>query len=143
MKGAKARLSGLFFLVLAAGYPLHFAFAWGRYPGGYHPPHQNPVVVHRGYVEHGPRGCVGCGVGAAVVGGLVGGAIVGGIVAGSAPPPPTYVIQAPPPGTEVAVLPAGCTPMNVNGGTYYQCGPVWYQPFFGGNGVYYNVVPAP
>jgi hypothetical protein len=33
--------------------------------------------------------------------------------------------------------------MAVNGGNFYQCGPVWYQPYFGGNGVYYTVVPNP
>jgi hypothetical protein len=33
--------------------------------------------------------------------------------------------------------------MNVNGQQLYQCGPTWYQPFFGGNGVYYTVVQAP
>jgi hypothetical protein len=33
--------------------------------------------------------------------------------------------------------------MNVNGASYFQCGPAWYQPYVGGNGVYYVAVPAP
>lgn len=114
------------------------AHAWGRFPGGHHPDY-NPHFVHGG-------GCIGCGVGAAAVAGLVGGAIVGAVIAGSAAPPPTTVVVAnpgPPPGTQVAILPPGCASMAVNGAQLYQCGPVWYQPFFGANGVYYTVVPGP
>jgi hypothetical protein len=44
---------------------------------------------------------------------------------------------------QVAALPPGCASMMINNTQYYQCGPTWYQPFFGGNGVYYQIVPTP
>ena len=47
-----------------------------------------------------------------------------------AAPAPTAV------GTVVTTLPSGCA--SVSG--RYQCGSVWYQPYFGGNGVYYQIV---
>jgi hypothetical protein len=137
------------------------ASAWGRFDGGHHPAyggawaHRNPVVVHNTYVGRGGGGCVGCGIAGAAVAGLVGGAILGAAIAGAGsppPPPPTVVyenapqqvvVQAPPMGAQVAVLPPGCNSMNINGGQYYQCGAYWYQPFFGGNGVYYTMVPTP
>jgi hypothetical protein len=128
------------------------AGAWGRFEGGHHPTyggnwaHRNPVVVHNTYVNHGGGGCVGCGIGALAVAGLVGGAIVGAAIAGNQPPPPqqqTIIVQGAPMGSQVSVLPPGCNSMNINGGQYYQCGPYWYQPFFGGNGVYYTMVPTP
>jgi hypothetical protein len=66
-----------------------------------------------------------------------------------APPavPPDYVPPQPPapapsqPGVEVSTLPAGCQSTNINEVTYYICGSTWYQPYFGGNGAYYVVVP--
>jgi hypothetical protein len=127
------------------------AGAWGRFPGGAHPAyggawaHRDPVVVHNTYVNRGGGGCVGCGIGVAAVAGLVGGAIIGAAIAGNEPPPQptTVIVQGPPMGSQVAVLPPGCASMNINGGQYYQCGPYWYQPFFGGNGVYYTLVPTP
>lgn len=127
------------------------AAAWGRFDGGHHPvyggdwAHRNPVVVHNTYVTHAGGGCVGCGLAGAAVAGLVGGAILGAAIAGSAPPPPptTVVVQGPPVGAQVAVLPPGCASMMINNAQYYQCGPTWYQPFFGGNGVYYQIVPTP
>jgi hypothetical protein len=148
--------------LILAFLPIQNAMAWGQFDRPEHDVHwarQNPVVVHNVYVHHDVGGCVGCGVGVAAVAGLIGGAIIGAAVAGSAPPPPLVyetpppvVIQAPPPvyiqagppiGSEVAVLPPGCGNMNVNGVQYYRCGGVWYQPFFGGGGVYYTVVPSP
>jgi hypothetical protein len=30
-----------------------------------------------------------------------------------------------------ATLPAGCVPVAINGGTYYQCGATYYQPYQG------------
>lgn len=146
-------------LSLAMALPIPDAGAWGRFEGGHHPAYPggwarpHPEVIHRTYVEHGRGGgCVGCGVGDAAVAGLLGGAIIGAAISGaSAPPPETVVVQQPPPvviqqvpvGTEVAALPPGCGSTYVNGVTYYQCGPTWYQPYFGGNGVYYSVVPGP
>jgi hypothetical protein len=145
-------------LLLLCSLSANQAFAWGRYEGGWRPERRDPVVVHKVYVEHRHGGCVGCGAGVAAIAGLVTGAIIGAAVAGSSSPPPEVietpppvVIQAPPPvvyagppiGSEVAMLPPGCGNANVNGVTYYTCSGIWYQPFFGGNGVYYTVVPQP
>jgi hypothetical protein len=146
-------------LMIATFSPVQNASAWGRFDGGHHPAygggwaHQPPVVVHRTYVDHRGGGCVGCGIGVAAVAGLIGGAVIGAAIAGSPPPErtmvveqapqPVYVQQGMPIGTQVAGLPPGCGSMNVNGQQLYQCGPTWYQPFFGGNGVYYTVVPQP
>lgn len=79
--------------------------------------------------------------------GVAAGAVAGAAVASSYHEPSTVVVNpppaAPPPvsapatvGTIVTTLPSGC----VSSGGRYQCGPVWYQPYFGGNGVYYQVV---
>ena len=46
-------------------------------------------------------------------------------------------------GTQVTVLPPGSVARNVNGTVLYECGSVWYKPYFGSNGVYYEVVPPP
>jgi hypothetical protein len=126
------------------------AGAWGQFNGGHRPPMRNPVVVHNVYVNHGGNGCVGCGVGLAAVAGLATGVIVGAAIARPQPqtvyvaqPVPTMVIASPQMGAEYGALPPGCQSMNVNGVNYFQCGPTWYQPFVGGNGVYYQVVPTP
>ena len=42
-------------------------------------------------------------------------------------------------GATYAALPAGCPYANA----YYYCGGVYYQPYYGPNGVVYRVVPAP
>jgi hypothetical protein len=58
--------------------------------------------------------CVGCAVGAGVLGGLVAGAIIGGAVANQPPPPPPGYYPPPPPpyavapGPAYAELPPGC-----------------------------------
>ncbi len=152
--------------IVSSFFPMNQAKAWGRYEGGDHPDYNHryerdhPVVVHHTIVEHAgpPTGCLGCGVGIAAVAGLVGGIIIGSAIANHPAPvveqaqPQTIVVQAPPQtvvvqgpaiGSEVSSLPPNCTNVTVNGGTYYQCGPIWYQPFFGGNGVYYTVIQAP
>ena len=80
-------------------------------------------------------------VGAVAVG-VAAGAVAGAAVA-SASRPQTVVVQPPPPpppppvGGYVTTLPPGCA----ESGGRYLCGSVWYQPYFGGNGVYYQVVP--
>ena len=42
-------------------------------------------------------------------------------------------------------VPAGCTPSDVSGVTYYYYPTTntWFQPAFGANGVYYRVVLPP
>lgn len=112
-----------------------YAYSWGRFEGGHQPPPRNAVVVHEDYIHHGGHGCVGCGIGVAAVAGLATGVIIGSAMA---PPPQTIVI-----GSQYAALPPGCQSMVVNGYNYFQCGPVWYQPFMGGNGMYYQVIPTP
>jgi hypothetical protein len=62
--------------------------------------------------------------------------------------PSTTVIQQPVPaapayGTLVTILPPGSESRNVNGIMAYQCGSTWYRPYFGANGVYYEVVSPP
>jgi hypothetical protein len=54
----------------------------------------------------------------------------------AAPASPAY-------GTQVTTLPGGCTAQNVHGTMAYQCGSVWYRPYFGASGVYYEVVSPP
>jgi hypothetical protein len=132
-------------VLAAVSVPLQNAQAWGRFNGGIHPgydPHfrRDPVIVHREYVNGG-HGCIGCGVGAAAVVGLIAGAAIATAVV--AQPTQTVVVQGPPYGTQVGALPRGCNNMNVNGVTYYRCGPYWYQPYMGGNGVYYTLIPPP
>lgn len=86
-------------------------------------------------------------VGAVAVG-VAAGAVAGAAVASTAQPqtvvvtPPPAPPPAPPPtavGSVTTVLPSGC----VSSAAKYQCGSVWYQPYFGSNGVYYQVVPPP
>lgn len=78
--------------------------------------------------------------GAAAVG-VAAGAVAGAAVASAAAPQPVYVAPPPPPpppvvGTIVTALPPGC----VASGSRYQCGAIFYQPYFGSSGVYYQVV---
>ena len=109
---------------------------------------------HGGY--HG-GGCYGCGAAAGAVAGLAVGAMAGAAIASAAQPAtvyvqqPTVVVQQPvyqaqenlPIGTQFAVLPSGSRSMVVNGVNLYQNGPNWYKPYFGSNGVYYEVITAP
>jgi hypothetical protein len=117
--------------------------AAGGYHGGFY---------HGGYY-HG--GCYGCGAAAGAVAGLAVGAMAGAAIASASQPvyvqQPTVVVQQPtyytsgyqPIGTQFSVLPAGSHSMVVNGVNYYQNGENWYKPYFGSNGVYYEVVQAP
>jgi hypothetical protein len=43
----------------------------------------------------------------------------------------------------VTVLPPDCMTVLNDDLTYFQCGPVWYQPRYAGSGVTYVVVAAP
>ena len=79
----------------------------------------------------------------------IAGAAIAGVLIGAAAQPQTVIVEqqyapsALPYGTEITTLPPGCVSQNVNGTIVYQCGPVWYRPLFGSNGVYYEVVPPP
>ena len=86
---------------------------------------------------------------AAGIAGLAVGAMAGAAVASQPPPPTTVVVQqpmAPAPltlGMSLTYLPGNCVNINLSSGQYYECGPNWFKPYFGSNGVYYLVVPAP
>ena len=98
------------------------------YPA-YHPPVAVPYYAG--------RGCYGCAAAA--------GAIVGGVAAGAAyAAGATSAYGAPPPSpVGYATLPAGSQEVTRLGTVYYVNGNTWYQPVYGANGVYYQVVPAP
>lgn len=82
-------------------------------------------------------GCYGCAAAAGAIVGATAGAAAASASAASAVSA-TYVM-----GTNYATLPAGCAKNNVNGSTYYLCGSAWFQPSYGSNGVYYQVVANP
>ena len=119
--------------------------SWSHSYGGYHPP------AYGGY--HPPSyssGYSGGDVAAAGIAGLAVGAMAGAAMASQPPPPPTTVViqqpMAPPPltlGMSLTYLPGNCVNINLSSGQYYECGPNWFKPYFGSNGVYYLVVPAP
>lgn len=124
--------------------------AWSH-PQGYHPV---PVPAY-GYrpppVYYGNAGYSSGQVAAAGVAGLAVGAMVGASAASKQAPPPTTVVvqQQPmytsqlPVGTNLNNLPGGCVSVNVSSTQFYQCGMSWFRPYFGSNGAYYQVVPAP
>ncbi len=125
--------------------------AWSHPQGyGYHPA---PVPAY-GYrpppVYYGNTGYSSGQVAAAGVAGLAVGAMVGASAASrQAPPPTTVVVQQPmnpsqmPLGTNLNNLPGGCMSVTVSSTQFYQCGMNWFRPYFGSNGAYYQVVPAP
>lgn len=104
----------------------------GGYNGGYRPPAYG--AGYRGGAYYGNNGYSGGQVAGAAVAGLAVGAAIGSSAARNSAPTTQVVV--------VNSLPAGCVTV-VSGSTqYYQCGSTWYQPNFGGNGVYYQPVPA-
>jgi hypothetical protein len=125
--------------------------------GGYHPPAYYGGYHGYGYhppAYYGSSGYSGGDVAAAGIAGLAVGAMMGSAAASKpAPAPTTVVVQqpmAPPPppapmqiGTTLTYLPGGCVNINISSGQYYQCGTNWFRPYFGSNGAYYQVVPAP
>jgi hypothetical protein len=57
---------------------------------------------------------------------------------------PAPVIIAPPAiGAIYYTLPNGVQATSINGQQYYVLGSTFYRPYFGNNGVYYQVVPNP
>ena len=122
----------------SASWSHSYGGAYGGYHGyGYHPPYYS-------------SGYSGGDVAAAGIAGLAVGAMAGAAMASQPPPPPTTVViqqpMAPAPlmiGMSQAYLPGGCVNISLSSGQYYECGPNWFKPYFGSNGVYYQVVPAP
>ena len=121
--------------------------SWSHSYGGYHPPTYGGFHGY-GYGYH-PPSYSGGDVAAAGIAGLAVGAMAGAAIASQPPPPTTLVIQqpmAPAPltlGMSLTYLPGNCVNINLSSGQYYECGPNWFKPYFGSNGVYYLVVPAP
>jgi hypothetical protein len=113
---------------------------------------------------HGGWGCGGVSTGTAVAAGFAG--LAAGAAIGAAAASPTYVaapvvvapspvVVAPAPvvGGPVYVppaigaiyysLPYGAVSTVIHGQQYYVSGSICYRPYFGNNGVYYEVVPYP
>jgi hypothetical protein len=128
--------------------------AWVAYHGaGY------GHVGYGGACWHGGWSCGGVSTGTAVAAGLTGlaaGAIIGSSIArantptyvvGSAPvvyaPAPVVLAPSVPIGSIYYSLPYGVQSANINGVQYYVLGGTYYRPYFGNNGVYYQVVPNP
>ncbi len=147
----------LVILVLSSPFFLHQnAGAWvaagtrggfgghGFVAAGGHPP---PPPIHHG------GGCYGCGAAGFAMGAMTGAAIAHASTPSTVyvNPAPTVVVQQPEVvvqssysiGTHLAQLPEGSKSMVVNGVNYYQSGSVWFKPYFGASGVYYEVVQAP
>jgi hypothetical protein len=59
------------------------------------------------------------------------------------PPPPVVVPAVAAVGSIYYSLPPGAQSANINGTQYYVLGSTYYRPYFGNNGVYYEVVPNP
>ena len=128
-----------------------FGYAHGAYGGAAVWSH--PTGFGYGYrppVYYGSSGYSGGSVAAAGLAGLAVGAMVGAAAASRPYPAPTTVlVQQPmaaaqmPLGTSLAYLPGGCANITYYSSQYYQCGMNWFRPYFGNNGAYYQVVPAP
>jgi hypothetical protein len=119
------------------------------------PPHGRPPAYHGGY------NCGGVSTGTAVAAGIAGLAVGAAIAKNNQPtvvvaPAPVYVtpvyVTPPPPvvvvptaavGSIFTTLPAGAKSVSINGTQYYVLGTTCFRPFFGNNGVYYQVVPNP
>jgi hypothetical protein len=95
------------------------------------------------------------GWGYGVAAGAITGIAMGAAMASANSQPTTVVVEqpatiiqqtvadAPAYGTQVTSLPAGCQSRNVNGIVAYECNGVWYRPYLGTSGVYYEVLPPP
>lgn len=105
------------------------------YAGGWH----SPTVVNN-YVGGGCAGCWGGGGwGGAVAGAAVGTAVgvaAGAAIASAARPYPVGQVIVTPPAS-------GCGYQGYAGVNYYVCGPTWFRPYYGANGLYYKVVAPP
>ncbi|MDM0082304.1 hypothetical protein QTI17_17055 [Variovorax sp. J31P179] len=110
----------------AGGFSTYHPPAYGY--GGYAPYHA-PVAVP--YYHAGCYDCAG-----AVAAGAVVGVAAGAAVASAARP--VYAV-----GVNYATVPPGAVIVNQAGINYYQVGSTWFRPYYGANGVYYTVVPAP
>jgi hypothetical protein len=81
---------------------------------------------------------VGTAIGAASANAASANAYAAGAAAGAAATAAAYGV-----GDVYATLPPGCAYHPVGATTYYACGPTWFTPYYGANGIYYRVVPPP
>ena len=113
-------------------------------------------VAYAGPCWHAGWACGGVSTGTAVAAGVAGFAAGAAIGAAAAQPAvvvaPSPVVVAPvvapyqiPPavGAIYYSLPYGAQSTIIQGQQYYVLGGTCYRPYFGGNGVYYEVVPYP
>lgn len=125
--------------------------------------HASYTHVGYGGCYHSGWSCGGVSTGTAVAAGMAGlatGAMIGAaaskpaVVVAPAPvyvaPAPVYAAPAPvyippvaPIGSVYYSLPYGAQSANINGVQYYVVGSTYYRPYFGNNGVYYQVVANP
>jgi hypothetical protein len=117
---------------------------------------------HAGYgcCYHAGYSCGGVSTGTAVAAGIAGLAVGAAIANANKPttvvvappvypttyyvaPPPVVVVPSAPVGSIYYSVPYGAQSANINGIQYYVLGSTYYRPFFGSNGVYYQVVPNP
>ena len=110
----------------AGGFSTYRPPAYGY--AGYAPYHA-PMAVP--YYHAGCYDCAG-----AVAAGAVVGLAAGAAIASAARP--MYSM-----GVNYATVPPGAVIVNQAGINYYQVGSTWFRPYYGANGVYYTVVPAP
>jgi hypothetical protein len=106
---------------------VHRTYYGGRYYGG-------PVVV-----EDNNWGSFAAG--AAV--GAVAGAVTTAAVASAGQPSTTAVVTAPALGTTVTALPGTCSQVAAGGAVIYNCANTYYQPFYQGSTLVYQVVRYP
>jgi hypothetical protein len=113
---------------------------------------------HAGYgcCYHAGYSCGGVSTGTAVAAGVAGLAVGAAIANANKPtvvvapvypgyyvPPPVVVVPTAPIGSIYYSVPYGAQSAYINGIQYYVLGATYYRPFFGSNGVYYQVVPNP
>jgi hypothetical protein len=103
------------------------------------------VNVHGGYYG---GGCCyyhddpNCGAFAA--GAAIGVATTAAVAAATSHPSrTTVVVQTPPVGSTVAVLPRGCATVSAPGEVIYNCNSVYYRPYYQGTSLVYQVVTYP
>jgi len=154
------KLMSLCLLAAILALPIQ-SHAWVSYcRAGYG--HVTYAHIGFGGCYHAGWGCGGVSTGTAVaagVAGLAAGAMIGAathpavvvapapIVVSPAPvyvtPAPVYVAPAVPVGSIYYSLPYGAQYATINGAQYYVLGNTYYRPYFGNNGVYYQVVANP
>lgn len=96
-------------------------------------------------------GCNNCGYyhdnnwnwGSFAAGAAVGVATTAAVAAATRPATSTVVVQAPAVGTMITTLPGGCSAVSSGGTTIYNCSNVYYQPYYQGTQLVYQVVTHP